>query len=175
MNNIYFKSKITNDKKNINQNDCLKIFSSHFQKYCASKAIKGNNNEPIPKFKTFQSFNKIMNGSNFSEIFGHFVDFLRQEICFYQISDSGLFEKLINKGYKIWTIRRMLHSFNHLILIKHFEENNLFIPLNENVFHDETKNKKIKTTYSEKVQQILQIKNVSEEQYFKAIQSKINI
>lgn len=69
----------------------------------------------------------------------------------------------------------MLHSFNHLILIKHYEENKYLTPLNEDIFDYETKNKKIKTTYSEKVKEILKIKNISEEQYFQALKTKENI
>ena len=98
-----------------NQNDALKIFFSHFQKFCS---IESTNLVTFHKFYYFSDIKEgILKKRDFPAFMKKFVNFLQWEFGNYTQRKTGLYQTLYKRGYYDCTISRILTTFNHLIII----------------------------------------------------------
>ena len=96
-----------------NQNDALKLFSSHFQNYLKFEDIP----ESYPKFYYFKVITEtFLKNKIFPKFIKHFANFLQWELGNFS-RQTGLYQDLYTRGYYDCTIHRILNTFNHLITI----------------------------------------------------------
>lgn len=159
----------------MNQNDCLKIFSSHFKKYYEKLPAQQFPNLQKLKFKNFKSLTQIISDKEIPHFFPIFIDFVRKEIQNFKNEQKDcMFSKISKKGYNFWTIKRMIRAFNHLIIIHYDRKKQAIAPLSEDFIVLQTKNillpKNIKTVYSKTVEEILNNSLCKEEDYLRKLE-----
>ena len=85
-----------------------------------------------------------------------------------------MLSKISKKGYNFWTIKRMIHAFNHLIIIHYDNNKQAIAPLSEDFIIPQTKNillpENIKTVYSKTVEGILKNSLCKEEDYLRQLE-----
>ena len=141
------------------------MFSSHFLKYCS----RSLNLPSMKKFKNFTTLNSTIYDPKFPDYFSTLIKYIKIEIKNFEMDQSkGLFYKLAQKGYHNWTVKRMLHAFNHLIIIHYFKTKQIIGPLpmdfpdcpEKSIFKTA-----IKTVYIKQLNDLLKESNISVEKF----------
>lgn len=99
-----------------NQNDALKIISTHFTSDCKDKAklAAGFDNRECPPFTSFFSLESIVKDPKYNWYSKALWNFLDVEIKKSKEHNQGLFRDLETRGYMISKIDHIVHTLNDL-------------------------------------------------------------
>ena len=126
------KKNTPKKKQAPNQNDALKLFSSHFQAFWVKFDLNEENGHCYPKFKYFKEITeKIVKNKDFEKFLQMFVGYLNLEISNFKQNSLGVFQELQIRGYSQKTIYRFMTVVNHLIFINNHKAE---CPICKNLF-----------------------------------------